>query len=84
MSEHSRATEENMTMEGVGMRKNNNSVGIWLGNTGIIETGSAGGEGDVGINNTDLKIISRKVVAEALKEDEFSFQLHPNEQLSFD
>lgn len=31
VSEHNRATEDNMTIEGVVMRKNNNSVGISLG-----------------------------------------------------
>lgn len=36
------------------------------------------------LTKTDLKIICQKVVAETLREDEFSFQLHPNEQLSFD
>lgn len=41
VSEHNRATEDNMTIEGVVIRKNNN-VGISLGNVGIIETGSEG------------------------------------------
>lgn len=36
------------------------------------------------LTKTDLEIICQKVVAETLREDEFSFQLHPNEQLSFD
>lgn len=84
MSEDSRAAEENMTAEERVMRKNNNNISIWLGNIGITETGSEGWEGYMCINNTDLKIIYQKVVAEALREDEFSFQLHPNEQLSFD
>lgn len=49
-SEHSRATEDNMTMEGVVLGKHSNNAGVWLGKAGVVETVSEGREGNVGIN----------------------------------
>lgn len=62
-----------MTTAGVVTVPHNNNVGIWLGTVGVIEIVSEGWAGNDGINNTDLKIICQKVVAETLTEDKFSF-----------
>lgn len=72
-----------MTMEGVVLGKQSNNAGIWLGKAGVVETVKVEREMSA-LTKPDLEIICQKVVAETLREDEFSFQLHPNEQLSFD